>query len=85
LDHARFQPQPRAAARIKAAALGVPDDGRLIVSVVALIAIKGQALAIEALAALPGDIRLALVGTGAEEAALRGLSERLGLAERVHF
>lgn len=85
LDHARFQPQPRAAARIKAAALGVPDDGRLIVSVGALIAIKGQALAIEALAALPGDIRLALVGTGAEEAALRALSERLGLAERVHF
>ncbi len=80
LDHSRFRPTPRAEAR---AALGL-DDAALFVCPGALIAIKGQALAIEALAAIPAA-RLALAGCGPDEPALRALAARLGLAERVLF
>lgn len=85
LDHARFTPTPRAAARAAVAAeLGLPSDGTLLACPGALIAIKGQALAIRALAQLPGA-RLALAGSGPDEAALRALAGDLGLADRVHF
>ncbi|MEP7221932.1 MAG: glycosyltransferase [Novosphingobium sp.] len=80
LDHARFHPTPRAAAR---AALGL-TGGPLFVCPGALIAIKGQAFAIQALAAIPGA-RLALAGAGPDEASLRALAQRLGLADRVLF
>jgi glycosyltransferase involved in cell wall biosynthesis len=80
LDHARFRPLARETAR---AALGL-DGAPLFVCPGALIAIKGQALAIEAMAAIPGA-RLALAGSGPDEAALRALATRLGLAERVLF
>ncbi|MEO5597221.1 MAG: glycosyltransferase [Novosphingobium sp.] len=80
LDHARFRPLAREMAR---AALGL-GEGPLFVCPGALIAIKGQALAIEALAEIP-SARLALAGSGPDEAALRALTARLGLAERVLF
>jgi glycosyltransferase involved in cell wall biosynthesis len=85
LDHERFHPVPRAAARQSIMALGIPSLGRLIVSVGALIAIKGQALAIRALATLPDDVTLAIAGTGPDEAALKALAAELGLTERVVF
>ena len=89
LDHARFQPMPRAEARAQLAAslptLALRPTDRLAVCVGALIAIKGQALAIEALTSLPGDIQLALAGTGAEEAALRAKAAAHGVSSRVHF
>ncbi len=81
LDHALFRPIPREEAR---AALDLPQDCALIVSVGALIPRKGQALVIEALAELP-DVRLALAGTGPDDAALRQQVERLDLTDRVHF
>ncbi len=87
LDHARFHPRPRAEARAQIAALAglaIPADGALLVATGALIAIKGQRLAIAALKELPGA-RLALAGKGEDEAALRGLAAELGLVERVHF
>ena len=87
LDHSRFLPRPRTEARAKIAALpalAIPADGPLLVATGALIAIKGQRLAIAALQELPGA-RLALAGVGADEAALRGLAADLGLTERVHF
>lgn len=85
LDHTRFRPAPRADMRhAMTARFGLPADGPLLLSPGALIAIKGQALVIEALASLPGA-QLALAGTGADEAALRGLAARLGVAGRVHF
>ncbi len=80
LDHDRFRPTPRAEAR---AALGL-DDSPLFLCPGALIAIKGQALAIEALAQVPGA-KLALAGSGHDEAGLRALADRLGLSERVLF
>ena len=89
LDHARFQPLPRAEARQRIADLpglaALRPGDRLAVSVGALLAIKGQALAIRALTSLPGDVQLALAGTGPDEAALRALAASLGIASRVHF
>ncbi|OYU36955.1 glycosyltransferase [Novosphingobium sp. PASSN1] len=89
LDHARFQPLHRAEARARLAAslpaLSLRPQDRLAVCVGALITIKGQALAIEALTSLPGDIHLALAGTGADEAALRARAAALGISSRVHM
>ncbi len=87
LDHARFRVTPRGAARAAVAAtlgLALPASAPLLLCPGALIAIKGQALAIRALAELP-QAQLALAGTGADEAALRSLAGELGLAKRVHF
>jgi glycosyltransferase involved in cell wall biosynthesis len=77
IDLQRFRPVPRAAAK---EALGV--EGPLLVSAGALIPLKGQALAIEALAALP-DATLILVGDGPERARLEALAKPLG--PRVRF
>lgn len=88
LDHTRFTPLERRAARQLASAipeLGIGTEGRLLLSVGALVPVKGQALAIRALAELPPDVQLALVGTGPEESALAALAASFGLTERVHF
>lgn len=81
LDHDRFRPIDRSAAR---AALALPTDGALLVSTGALIPRKGQRFVIEALPAIAGA-RLALAGGGADEARLRALAADLGVADRVHF
>ena len=49
-----------------------------------LIDLKGQDLAIRAIATLPG-VRLTIVGHGPKEAAYRALATRLGVADRVDF
>ena len=82
LDRAKFRVRDRAECR---AALSLPREGRLLVTVGALIPRKSQALAIRALELLPGDVRLALAGTGADEAMLRALATELGFVDRVHF
>ncbi|MGJ0509292.1 MAG: glycosyltransferase family 4 protein [Methylocystis sp.] len=46
---------------------------------------KGVEDLLRAFASLPGALRLSLVGSGSDEAAFRGLSERLGLSNRVQF
>jgi len=79
IDLDRFRPVDRGAAK---AELGV--SGPLLVIAGALIERKGQAIAIEALAALP-DATLLVIGQGAERAALERLAHRLGVAERVRF
>jgi glycosyltransferase involved in cell wall biosynthesis len=89
LDHTRFHPRPRADARRALAervpALDLPDTARIIACVGALIAIKGQALAIAALRDLPDDVVLVLCGAGPDEAALRQQAARAGLENRVRF
>ncbi|MBU6268062.1 MAG: glycosyltransferase [Sphingomonadales bacterium] len=85
LDHAKFRVVARGTARADVAArLGLPGDGALFVCPGALIAIKGQALALRALAEVPGA-RLALAGSGADLAGLKALAGELGIADRVHF
>ncbi|HEY7809711.1 MAG TPA: glycosyltransferase [Allosphingosinicella sp.] len=77
VDLERFRPVDRAAAK---AALGV--RGPLLVSAGALIPLKGQALVIEALHALP-EATLILVGDGPERARLEAVAAPLG--KRVRF
>lgn len=88
LDRERFRPLGREAARqlISAIpALHVWSTGPLLLCVGALVPIKGQAIAIQALTLLPQDVRLAIAGTGADETALKALVKKLGLEMRVHF
>ena len=89
LDHARFHPRPRDAARAELAArlpaLDLPPDARIVACVGALIPRKGQDLAIAALGELPDDVVLVLVGAGAFEGALRDQAHASGLAARVRF
>lgn len=82
VDLQRFVPEPRAAARVR---LQLPVEGRMLLCVGHLIERKGQYLAIDALPALPADVRLVLAGEGPERAALLRQAERLGVRERVHF
>jgi glycosyltransferase involved in cell wall biosynthesis len=77
IDLNRFRPTDRPAAK---AALGI--EGPLLVSAGALIPLKGQALVIEALAAIP-EATLILVGDGPERARLEALARPLG--KRVRF
>lgn len=89
LDHSRFYPRPRDAARQalseRLPLLALPANARLVASVGALITIKGQALAIDALRELPDDVVLVLVGAGPEENAYRQQAARAGLGDRVIF
>jgi glycosyltransferase involved in cell wall biosynthesis len=74
-----FQPGDKAAAKAR---LGV--DGPLLVSLGALVPVKGQALAIAALADLP-EMILILAGEGPERSRIATEARRLGVAERVRF
>jgi len=79
VDLEMFRPVDRKAARDR---LGLA--GPTLLSVGNLIPLKGHDLVISALADLP-DVDLIIAGSGPEEAALRTLSERLGVAQRVRF
>lgn len=81
VDLERFVPEPRDVARAR---LGLNTQGPYLLSVGHLIERKGHHIAIEALAQLPG-VTLLIAGSGPEEGALKALSERLGVAERVHW
>lgn len=71
VDLQRFAPGDAAAAR---RALGLPAAGRLLLGVGRLVSGKGFATAARALASLPDDVRLVLVGDGPERAALTALA-----------
>lgn len=82
VDLERFTPEDRAASRER---LGLPVQGRLMLSVGHLIERKGHFVAIEALTQLPADVMLVIAGGGPDRAALQSLAERLGVAARVRF
>ncbi|ATE66434.1 glycosyltransferase [Rhizorhabdus dicambivorans] len=79
VDQGMFRPQDRAAAK---AALSV--EGPLVACIGNLIPIKGQALLIEAMAALPG-VTLLIAGRGPEREALAARIVALGLGDRVRL
>ncbi|MCX9156873.1 glycosyltransferase family 4 protein [Niveibacterium sp. 24ML] len=81
VDLQRFAPQDQAESR---AVLGLPLQGRIVLSVGHLVERKGHHLAIEALDDLP-DVTLVIVGDGEERARLRALANDKGLAGRVVF
>ncbi|MES2497920.1 MAG: glycosyltransferase [Pseudomonadota bacterium] len=80
VDQSAFRPQDRAAAK---AALGI--SGPLVVSVGNLIPLKGHALLIDAMAALPPTTTLLIAGRGPEQAALAARIGSLGLGDRVRL
>lgn len=67
VDLQRFRPGDAAAAR---AELGLPAQGPLLLGIGRLVPSKGFATAVAALAALPAEVRLVLLGEGPERAAL---------------
>ena len=84
VDTETFRPRDAAAARRE---LGLPADGRLIVTVAHLGRRKGHRETIRALADLSSDVRLILVGGDGEGGknirAIRALAAELGLGDRV--
>ena len=62
-----------------------PRDRNALLFVGRLTKQKGVDLLLQALAKLPGDIRLDVVGDGAERAALETLAGELGVASRVRW
>lgn len=79
VDLARFQPVDRAAARV---ALGI--DGPLLLTVGYLIERKGQRIAIDAVARLPGATLL-IVGQGPARPELEARIAELGIGDRVRL
>jgi teichuronic acid biosynthesis glycosyltransferase TuaC len=83
VDAARFRPGDRADSRRR---LGLPPEGKIVLSVGHLVELKGFDLAMRAVAAQAGrDLTLVLVGDGPERERLRGLAAALSLADRVVF
>ena len=88
VDHSRFTPGPRSAAR---AELGLEKDGRLLLCAGRIQPLKGMDLAIRALVHLPADVKLLVVGGAsgrvgtAEIARLKDLAASEGLDGRVEF
>jgi glycosyltransferase involved in cell wall biosynthesis len=60
-----------------------PPAGRLVLVVGRLTEQKGIDVAIRALAELPDDVRLAVLGEGPERSRLESLARELGVTERV--
>lgn len=80
--HARdFKPQPDPALHRELCG----GEGFLIGYVGRLVAEKGVDVLLRALALLPGDCTLAILGAGRERAALEQLAATLGISERVRW
>ena len=82
VDLQRFSPEPRDMARQK---LGLSLDAKLLLSVGHLIERKGNHIAIEALMALPTNVKLIIAGDGPDRDALRRQTQALGVADRIQF
>ncbi|MER5523071.1 glycosyltransferase [Streptomyces sp. NPDC002677] len=82
LERFRFDPDRRQRTRAR---LGIPQDAFVVGGIGRLAPGKRFDVLIRALAQLPPDCRLLLVGGGAEEGALRRTAEEAGVAGRVLF
>ncbi|KND35572.1 glycosyltransferase [Streptomyces acidiscabies] len=82
LDRFRFDPVARHRTRRR---LGLPEDAYVIGGIGRLSAGKRFDVLIEALAQLPADHWLLLVGGGPEESVLRRTAHEAGVADRVLF
>ncbi|HEX3593559.1 MAG TPA: glycosyltransferase [Polyangiaceae bacterium] len=85
VDDALFSPGPATEARQR---LGIPEGGKVLVSVGNLLPVKGVDVLLEAmvrLAARRSDVRLYLVGDGASRGDLEALAARLGLMSVTRF
>lgn len=82
LSRYRFDPGLRTRTRRR---LGLPEGAYVVGGVGRLTAGKRFDVVVRALAQLPGDFWLLLVGGGAEENVLRRTAQRAGVADRVLF
>ncbi|MBF9071334.1 glycosyltransferase [Streptacidiphilus fuscans] len=74
---------PAASRATTRAALGLPEDAYVVGGVGRLVPGKRFDVLVEALALLPDDVRLLLVGAGPARASLLGLARARGVADRV--
>ncbi|MEU5955774.1 glycosyltransferase [Streptomyces sp. NPDC047525] len=82
VERFRFDPRARVAARRQ---LGLPDEAFVVGGVGRIVEGKRFDVLLHALASLPQDVRVLLVGGGPDEDRLRMTAAQLGLAERVVF
>ncbi len=82
IDTQRFCPGDRSAAR---SALGLPQDKKLVGIVATLRSWKGHRYLIEAVAALPEAVGLAIVGDGPQRDALEALVDKHRMRPRTWF
>ena len=85
VDPERFFRVERSAARKE---LALPQEGRIIVSVAALLPVKGQELLLRAFAQIARkfpDLQLYLIGEGESRRKLNQLASALQIRERVHL
>lgn len=82
VERFRFDPRARIAVRRQ---LGLTDEAFVVGGVGRLVPGKRFDVLLHALAALPGDVHLLLVGGGPDEARLRAAAARLGVSDRVLF
>ncbi|MCL7429304.1 glycosyltransferase [Streptomyces sp. YS415] len=82
LDRFRFDPAQRVRARRR---LGLPEDAYVIGGIGRLTAGKHFGTLVRALARLPDDHWLLLIGGGPEESVLRRTAHEAGVADRVLF
>lgn len=84
VDTQMFHPRDKADSR---RTLGLPTDGRLVISVAHLGPRKGHWEVVRALSHLPQDVRLVIVGSdiqgGKNERALRAFIDKLNMNDRV--
>jgi len=82
VDMELFRPGDRAAARSE---LGLPHEAKIVLSVGRLAPVKRFDLLIEALAAVPGEPLLVLVGDGPLRGELASRARRLGVVDRLRL
>lgn len=82
VERFRFDPRARIVARRQ---LGLPDEAFVVGGVGRLTESKRFGVLLHALAALPQDVRVLLVGGGPDEDGLRATAAQLGVADRVVF
>jgi glycosyltransferase involved in cell wall biosynthesis len=64
---------------------GIPAGAFVLGMVARLVPVKNHALLLDALALLPADVRLVLVGDGPSRGSLEQAATALGVIDRVHF
>jgi glycosyltransferase involved in cell wall biosynthesis len=78
VDEGMFAPSPLSSSRWGEGVFRIGYAGRFVRE-------KGLDLLLRAVAQLPAQVKVILVGSGDQEAALRELAQQLGITERVEF
>jgi glycosyltransferase involved in cell wall biosynthesis len=78
-------PSPRRQRAEVRAELGISGSDKMVVSVARLHPQKALHVLLDALASLPADVTLAIVGEGPLRGELEAAAEALGIRDRVHF